>query len=72
MKFTAVAYAVALVLIGLVPFFGKEVNGAKRWLIIPGIGMSVQPAEIAKLAMILVLAHLWGNQAFYFANLCTF
>ncbi len=58
MKFTAVAYVVSLVLIGLVPFFGKEVNGAKRWLIIPGIGMSVQPAEIAKLAMILVLAQL--------------
>ncbi len=56
--FTTVAYAVSLVLIGLVPFFGKEVNGAKRWLIIPGIGMSIQPAEIAKLAMILVLAHL--------------
>ncbi len=58
MKFTALAYVVSLVLISLVPFFGKEVNGAKRWLIIPGIGMSVQPAEIAKLAMILVLAHL--------------
>ena len=58
MNFTALAYVVSLVLIGLVPFFGKEVNGAKRWLIIPGIGMSVQPAEIAKLAMILVLAQL--------------
>lgn len=58
LHFTALAYVVSLVLIGLVPFFGKEVNGAKRWLIIPGIGMSVQPAEIAKLAMILVLAQL--------------
>jgi len=58
LKFTAIAYVVSLVLIGLVPFFGKESHGAKRWLIIPGIGLSVQPAEIAKLAMILVLAHL--------------
>ena len=56
--FTFLAYIVSLGLIALVPFFGKEVNGAKRWLIIPGIGMSVQPAEIAKLAMILVLSHL--------------
>ncbi len=58
MHFTFLAYVVSLGLIALVPFFGKEVNGAKRWLIIPGIGMSVQPAEIAKLAMILVLAQL--------------
>ena len=56
--FTFLAYVGSLGLIGLVPFIGKEVNGAKRWLIIPGIGMSVQPAEIAKLAMILVLSHL--------------
>lgn len=57
-KFTGLAYVVALVLIGLVPFFGKEANGAKRWLPIPGTGLTIQPAEVAKLAMILVLAHL--------------
>ena len=58
MKLTPVALGVSIVLLGLVPFIGKEVNGAKRWIIIPGIGMSVQPAEIAKLAMILVLSHM--------------
>jgi len=58
MKFTALAYGISLVLIGMVPFFGIEANGAKRWLPIPGIGMTIQPAEIVKLAMILVLAHL--------------
>jgi len=58
MKVTAIAYVVSLTLVGLVPFFGKESHGAKRWLPIPGIGLTIQPAEVAKLAMILVLAQL--------------
>lgn len=58
MKFTLLAYIVSLGLVAMVPFFGVEANGAKRWLPIPGIGMTIQPAEIVKLAMILVLAHL--------------
>jgi cell division protein FtsW len=40
----------------LVPGIGAEINGSRRWIIIPGIG-SVQPAEFAKLAVVLYLAH---------------
>lgn len=58
MRFTALAYIISLGMIGMVPFFGIESHGAKRWLPIPGIGLTIQPAEVAKLAMILVLAHL--------------
>ena len=36
--------------------FGTEVNGAKRWLALPGLGMRFQPAEIAKLATVLAVA----------------
>ena len=40
----------------LVPGFGIEVNGAKRWL---GAGpVQVQPSEIAKLALVLYAASL--------------
>ena len=39
---------------------GKEVNGAKSWL---GFGsFSVQPAELAKLALILALADLFSDE----------
>lgn len=51
-------YLVAVILIVLVPFFGVESHGAKRWLPIPGIGLTIQPAEVAKLCMILFLANL--------------
>lgn len=53
-RYGALAYLVAgiLVLLVLTPL-GMELNGARRWL---NLGVSVQPAEIAKLAMILFLA----------------
>ncbi|MBQ7777239.1 MAG: FtsW/RodA/SpoVE family cell cycle protein [Lachnospiraceae bacterium] len=57
-RFAGLGYIVAAVLIIMVPFFGVESHGAKRWLPIPGIGLTIQPAEVAKLCMILFLANL--------------
>ncbi len=51
-----IAYIVAVVLLILIVPFGTTVNGAKRWLYIAGI--SIQPAEVAKLAIIIVLSHI--------------
>jgi cell division protein FtsW len=44
---------VLLVLV-LLPFLGTQVNGARRWLRL--VGFSIQPGEIAKLAVVLYLA----------------
>ena len=53
-RFAIPAYLVSAVLILLVLTpLGYETNGARRWL---RLGISIQPAEIAKLAMILFLA----------------
>ena len=49
-------YAACLVLLVLVPFIGKETMGAKRWL------FGIQPSEPAKLAVIGVLAWLYGRR----------
>lgn len=57
-KFAGLGYIVSAVLIALVPKFGIESHGAKRWLRIPIINMSLQPAEVAKLCMIIFLANL--------------
>ena len=49
-----IAYGVSAFLVALVLTpLGIEANGARRWL---NLGISVQPAEIAKLAMIIFLA----------------
>ncbi len=55
-KFAVIGYIVSAVLILLIIPFGREVKGAKRWIYIGGI--SLQPAEVAKLGMILFLASL--------------
>jgi len=55
MRYTAQIYLAALGLLVLTQFFGTEVNGAQSWLYIgplPGF----QPSELAKLALIMVLA----------------
>ncbi len=53
-RFAVIGYIVSAVLILLVLTpLGRESHGARRWLY---VGMSVQPAEIAKLGMILFLA----------------
>lgn len=55
-RFAVLGYGVSMVLIFLVLTpLGIEANGARRWL---NLGISVQPAEIAKLAMILFLSSM--------------
>lgn len=55
-RFDVIGYFASAVLIALVMTpLGYEANGARRWL---RIGFSIQPAEVAKLAMILFLASL--------------
>ncbi len=46
--------SLALLLVVLVPFIGKGVNGARRW--IPLVVMNFQPSELAKLAIALYAA----------------
>ncbi|MCP1101345.1 cell division protein FtsW (lipid II flippase) [Aequitasia blattaphilus] len=52
-------YAVAIFLMFLVKFtpLGKEVNGARRWIKLPA-GQQLQPSEIAKIAVILLIPAL--------------
>lgn len=47
-----------LVSLSLVPFIGIESHGAKRWLPLFGRSLTWQPAELAKIAVIMALAYL--------------
>ena len=39
-------------------FFGQNLNDASRWLTLPGIGLTIQTSDFAKLALIMYLARL--------------
>ncbi len=55
-RFAFIAYVISLILILLVLTpLGYEAGGARRWL---NLGMSLQPAEVAKLALIIFFASI--------------
>ncbi len=54
-KFGVIIYVLATISVLLIIPMGKKVNGAKRWIEITN-GINIQPAEIAKVAIIIFLA----------------
>lgn len=60
-NFTPIFYWICIILLILSKFspFKKVVNGAASWMVIAGI--SFQPSEFAKLAMILMMAKMINN-----------
>ena len=54
-------YGLSVLLLAAVPFFGNASKGARRWI---GVGaFTVQPSELAKLGLLLVLAHVLSPTA---------
>ena len=53
-------YPVSLALIALPLAIGKEINGAKNWIYIAGI--SVQPSEIVKLSLLIILSYYMSRR----------
>ncbi|WP_116124809.1 FtsW/RodA/SpoVE family cell cycle protein [Lewinella sp. IMCC34183] len=53
---------VAITLLVLTQAFGTEINGARRWLTVPGINLTFQSSDFAKLALILFVARAIGSK----------
>jgi cell division protein FtsW len=51
-------YLVTLLALVATPFAGIDANGARRWLAVPGLPISIQPSEPARFATVLALALL--------------
>lgn len=54
------AAVVGLVLV-LIPGIGSEINGARAWIALPG-GFQIQPAELAKIAIIVGIAMILADR----------
>ena len=60
-RWTTFFYLVCVSLLFFVLFFGTSAGGARRWLFL--FGFSIQPSEIAKVAVIFVLARYYSKVA---------
>ena len=47
---------VAIVLLGYTLIFGAEINDARRWIRLPGLGLTFQTSDLAKIALIIYVA----------------
>ena len=54
-----VVFAVSIVLVAITPYFGAEIKGARRWLVI--LGVNIQPSEFLKPAFVILIAWLFGE-----------
>jgi cell division protein FtsW len=60
-RLALVVFVVSLILVAVTPFFGAEIKGAKRWLVI--LGVNIQPSEFLKPAFVILIAWLFGESA---------
>ncbi|WP_095225535.1 FtsW/RodA/SpoVE family cell cycle protein [Helicobacter sp. 12S02634-8] len=57
-KSVGVFYWICILLLLITDFYGTTKLGAQRWITIPGIGVSLQPSEPVKIAILLMLANI--------------
>lgn len=59
-KFNVLIYAGCILMLGAVLLWGKNVNGATRWLEVKGIGQ-IQPSEFVKIGLIIIFSSFLGK-----------
>ncbi len=60
-QISLIVFLVSLVLVAATPYFGAEIKGARRWLVI--LGVNIQPSEFVKPAFVILIAWLFGESA---------
>src|SRR5215831_3601816 len=60
-RIALIVFAVSFVMVIATLFFGAEIKGARRWLII--LGINIQPSEFLKPAFVILIAWLFGESA---------
>jgi cell division protein FtsW len=60
-RLSLVVFVVSLIMVAVTPYFGVEIKGARRWLVI--LGMNIQPSEFLKPAFVILVSWLFGESA---------
>lgn len=58
-------FALSVVFLLLLIPFGYEIGGNRNWMNLPGIPVSIQPAEVVKLPFVLILARIMDRSREY-------
>ena len=56
LKLSLILLYLSIIALAMTMFFGVEVNGAGRWIRVPGLGLTFQTSDFAKLSLILYLS----------------
>lgn len=57
-KLSQLLLFICIPLLGVTLVFGSNINAASRWLTLPGIGLTIQTSDLAKLALIMYIARM--------------
>jgi cell division protein FtsW len=60
-RLALIVFALSLIMVAATPYFGAEIKGARRWLIL--FGVNIQPSEFLKPAFVILVAWLFGESA---------
>lgn len=60
-RWTKLALPICILILAILPMIGEEINGARRWLSLPG-GIKMQPSEIFKLVTIMYMASFFKRR----------
>ena len=58
-KVSLLVFLISLALVAATPYFGAEIKGARRWLVI--LGINIQPSEFLKPAFVVLIAWLFAE-----------
>jgi len=60
-RLSLMIFFVSLIMVAATPYFGPEIKGARRWLVL--LGVNIQPSEFLKPAFVIIVAWLFGESA---------
>jgi cell division protein FtsW len=65
MNWAPVLLAITFILLGYTLVMGVDINQARRWIVVPVIGLSFQTSDFAKLALIIFIARAISSKQDY-------
>jgi cell division protein FtsW len=60
-RLSLIVFALSVIMVAASPYFGPEIKGARRWLVLAGL--NIQPSEFLKPAFVIIVAWLFAESA---------